>query len=63
MLWDSPNNRQYTLGTSVIVGKEVLGGDQGFDTLEEGTISALPAKMPPQHFDGIEPGTVGRQIQ
>ena len=64
IFWDSPDNRQDTSWASIISCKEVLGsGDQGFKTLEELAMRDFPAKMSPEHLHGIEPGTVGRQIQ
>ncbi len=64
IFWDSPDNRQDTIWTSIISCKEVLGsGDEGFETLEELAMRDFPAKMSPEHLNGIEPGTVGRQRQ
>jgi hypothetical protein len=64
ILWGGTNDRADLCRAAVIPRKEVLGGgNSSADILEELTMGYLPAKVPPAHFERIEPRTVGRQRQ
>jgi hypothetical protein len=47
----------------VIPRKAILGGsEEGLHTLNELTMGHLTANMSPEHFDGVQPGTVWGKI-
>jgi hypothetical protein len=58
------NHRQDFAWRLVEPVKEILCRDkQGLHGLKEFTMGHFAPKMSPQHFNGIEPGTVGWQVQ
>lgn len=57
------NDWQNGVWTAVETIEEILSCcEQGLHALKKLTMGDFPPKMPPQHLDRIEPGTVGGQI-
>ena len=58
------DNREHLLWTTIITIEESLSGlQQGFEVFKEFTMRDFTPKVPPQHFNRIEPRTIGRQVQ
>ncbi len=58
------DDREHLLGATVVAVEELLGSlQQSFQGFKELTMRHLAPEVPPQHFDGIEPWAVGRQVQ
>jgi len=46
------------------VVKEALGGSQKrLNCFKEFAMGDFATELPPEHFDGVEPGTIGRQVE
>jgi hypothetical protein len=64
MFWNGTNDGEYSPRASVVAGEEVLGCCyQSLYVLEQLTMGDLTPKVAPQHLNGVEPGTIGRQVQ
>lgn len=58
------NHGQDFLWTEIVPVEEILrGSEQGLHALKELTMGNFATEMPPEHFNRIEPGAVGGQVQ
>src|SRR5687768_15449886 len=58
------NDGEYLMGAKIEAVKEITSGrQQGFDRLKEFAMGNFTAKVPPEHFNWVQPGAVCRQVK